>query len=115
MYRLDAAIKNQLDDPARIQAVKQALHSGLELHRQGQEQFDQVVKLNPKSMAVQVGALRWRVGYNLLALTPWPCLAPALNSLTASMTQSAEPLSVIAGSSGRQEFSSRTTWCAAQR
>ena len=34
--------------------------------RQGHERFGQVVKLNPKSAAVQVGTVRWRVGYSLL-------------------------------------------------
>ncbi len=35
--------------------------------RHGQEQFGHVLKLNPKSAAVQVGKVRWRVGYSLLA------------------------------------------------
>ncbi len=35
--------------------------------RQGQERFGQVLKLNPKSVAVQVGETRWRVAYSLLA------------------------------------------------
>lgn len=34
--------------------------------RHGHERFGQVVKLNPKSAAVQVGTVRWRVGYSLL-------------------------------------------------
>jgi len=138
LFRLTAAISNQLDDPARIAAVKRVLRVGqtvrwfdsaenrlveaillrinrtraevknvgdgkpwtipfylIELEgqdvaiapqkrrsldrnslrvgdrvgfkdRQGQERFGQVVKLNPKSASVQVGAMRWRVGYGLL-------------------------------------------------
>lgn len=138
LFRLNAAISNQLDDPARIAAVKRVLRVGqtvrwfdsaenrlveaillrinrtraevknvgdgkpwtipfylIELEgqdvaiapqqrraldrnslrvgdrvgfkdRQGQERFGQVVKLNPKSASVQVGAMRWRVGYGLL-------------------------------------------------
>ena len=139
LYRLNAAINNQLEDPLRLRAVKQALHLGQELRwfnheenrlvearlleinrtravvqnsvdgkrwtipfylinldgqavdiapgarraldrnrlkvgdrvafkdRQGQERFGQVLKLNPKSVAVQVGETRWRVAYSLLA------------------------------------------------
>ncbi|MGB5833411.1 MAG: hypothetical protein WBG92_15645 [Thiohalocapsa sp.] len=139
LYRLNAAISNQLDDPARIRAVKQALRLGqlvrwfnsdenrlvealllktnrtravvqnvvdgkrwtipfylinldgqdveiaAQKHRvldrnslkvgdrvafkdrQGQEQFGEVAKLNPKSATVLVGTMRWRVAYSLLA------------------------------------------------
>jgi len=34
--------------------------------RHDQERFGQVVKLNTKTAAVQVGTVRWRVGYGLL-------------------------------------------------
>jgi hypothetical protein len=139
LYRLNTAIGNQLDDPARINAVKQALRAGQTVRwfnsvenrlveasllrinrtradvrnlgdgkhwtipfylinlegqdveiasrqrntldrnslkvgdrvafkdRAGHERFGQVVKLNPKSAAVQVGPARWRVAYSLLA------------------------------------------------
>jgi hypothetical protein len=139
LYRLNAAIRNQLDDPKRIAAVKRALRVGQTLSwfddqqnrlvdarllemkrsralvenlgdgkrwtipfylinldghdveiaakqhrkldrnslqvgdrvafkdRRGQELFGQVLKLNPKSAAVQVGTVRWRVGYGLLS------------------------------------------------
>ncbi len=138
LYRLNAAISNQLDDPTRIAAVKRVLRVGQTLRwfdtaenrlveakllqmnrtraqvqnladakrwtipfylidlegqdvaiaaqkrqsldrnslrvgdrvafkdRHGQERFGQVEKLNPKSASVQVGAMRWRVGYGLL-------------------------------------------------
>ncbi len=95
LYRLSAAIQNQLEDPARIAAVKRNLRVGQTLRwfdssenrlheakllrlnrtraevqnlrdRQGQERFGRVLKLNPKTALVQVGPLRWRVGYGLL-------------------------------------------------
>ena len=34
--------------------------------REGNELFGEVVKLNPKTAAVMVGRVRWRVGYSLL-------------------------------------------------
>ena len=139
LHRLNVAIRNQLDEPARIQAVKRALRVGQTLSwfdeqanrlvdarllkmnrtralvenlgdgkrwtipfylinldgqdveiaarkqrtldrnslkvgdrvafkdRRGQELFGQVLKLNTKTAAVQVGGTRWRVGYGLLA------------------------------------------------
>ncbi len=139
LYRLNAAISNQLDDPKRVRAVKQALRVGQTVRwfdyvenrlqeatllrinrtraeirnlgdgkrwsipfyqidldgadvtiatqkrqaidrnrlsvgdrvafkgRDGQERFGEVVKLNTKTAAVQVGTVRWRVGYGLLA------------------------------------------------
>lgn len=139
LHRLNVAIRNQLDEPARIQAVKRALRVGQTLSwfdgqenrlvdarllkmnrtralvenlsdgkrwtipfylinlqgqdveiaaqkrrtldrnslkvgdrvafkdRRGQERFGQVLKLNSKTAAVQVGGTRWRVGYSLLA------------------------------------------------
>jgi hypothetical protein len=148
LHRLNAAIRNQLDDPARIQAAKQALRVGQILSwfdaqenrlvdarllkmnrtralvenlsdgkrwtipfylinlegqdveiaaqkrrtldrnslkvgdrvafkdRRGQELFGQVLKLNPKTAAVQVGRARWRVAYSLLA----PVIDGALGS-----------------------------------
>jgi hypothetical protein len=138
LFRLNVAIRNQLDDPARIAAVKRVLRVGQTIRwfhstenrlieakllkmnrtqadvqdladgrrwtipfylidldgqdvtigarkrqaldrnrlsvgdrvgfkdRQGQERFGQVVKLNPKSAAVMVDGLRWRVSYGLL-------------------------------------------------
>ena len=138
LYRLNAAIRNQLRDPARTRKVKQALRVGqtitwfddqenrlvearlLEINRtralvqnigdgerwsiqfgainvdgqdaeiaahgrrkldrnslrvgdrvafkdrHGHERFGEVVKLNPKSAAVMVGTVRWRVSYGLL-------------------------------------------------
>jgi hypothetical protein len=138
LHRLNAAIRNQLEDPARIRHVKQALRVGqtitwfddqenrlvearlLEIRRtralvqnigdgkrwniqfylinldgqdveiaaqgqrkldrnslrvgdqvafkdrHGHERFGKVVKLNPKSAAVMVGTMRWRVSYGLL-------------------------------------------------
>ncbi|NEV64457.1 hypothetical protein [Thiorhodococcus minor] len=35
--------------------------------RRGEEHFGEVTKLNQKTAAVQVGAVRWRVAYGLLA------------------------------------------------
>jgi hypothetical protein len=139
LYRLNAAISNQLDDPKRLRAVKQALRVGQTVRwfdhvenrlqdarllrinrtraeienlgdgkrwsipfyqidldgedvtiatqkhqavdrnrlsvgdrvafkdREGQERFGQVVKLNAKTASVQVGTVRWRVSYGLLA------------------------------------------------
>ncbi len=139
LYRLSSAIHNQLEDPARIAAVKRNLRVGQTLRwfdssenrlheakllrlnrtraevqnladgkywnvlyatidlegrdvaiapqqprkmdrnsvkvgdnvafrdRHGQERFGRVLKLNPKTASVQVGTLRWRVGYGLLA------------------------------------------------
>ena len=138
LYRLSAAIHNQLEDPARIAAVKRNLRVGQTLRwfdssenrlheakllrlnrtraevqnladgkywnvlyatidlegrdvainphqprkmdrnsvkvgdnvafrdRHGQERFGRVLKLNPKTASVQVGTIRWRVGYGLL-------------------------------------------------
>jgi hypothetical protein len=138
LHRLNAAIRNQLEDPARIRKVKQVLRVGqivtwfdeqqnrllearlLEIRRtralvqnvgdgkrwniqfylinvdgqdveiaaqgrrkldrnslsvgdqvafkdrHGHERFGEVVKLNPKSAAVMVGTVRWRVSYGLL-------------------------------------------------
>jgi hypothetical protein len=138
LHRLNAAIRNQLEDPARIRKVKQVLRVGqtvtwfdeqenrllearlLEIRRtralvqnigdgkrwniqfylinvdnqdieiaaqgrrkldrnslsvgdrvafkdrHGHERFGEVVKLNPKSAAVMVGTVRWRVAYGLL-------------------------------------------------
>jgi hypothetical protein len=149
LYRLNAAISNQLDDPKRVRAVKQALRIGqtvrwfdhvenrlqeakllrinrtraeienlgdgkrwsIPFHqidlvgedvtiatqkrqavdrnrlsvgdrvafkdRDGQERFGQVVKLNTKSASVQVGTVRWRVSYGLLA----PVIDGALGDL----------------------------------
>lgn len=151
LYRLSAAISNQLDDPKRIHSVKQALRVGqtvrwfdhvenrlqeakllrinrtraeienlgdgkrwsIPFHqidldgedvtigtqkrqaidrnrlsvgdrvafkdREGQERFGQVVKLNTKTASVQVGTLRWRVSYGLLA----PVIDGALGDLVA--------------------------------
>ncbi len=151
LYRLNAAIGHQLDDPKRIAAVKQALRVGqtvrwfdqvenrlqeakllrinrtraeienlgdgkrwsIPFHqidldgedvtigtqkrqaidrnrlsvgdrvafrdREGQERFGQVVKLNTKTASVQVGTLRWRVSYGLLA----PVIDGALGDLVA--------------------------------
>jgi hypothetical protein len=139
LYRLNAAIGNQLDDPKRVRAVKQALRVGQTVRwfdsvdnrlqeakllrinrtraeiqnlgdgkrwsipfcqidldgadvtiatqkrqtidrcrlsvgdrvafkdRDGLERFGEVVKLNNKTASVQVGTLRWRVSYGLLA------------------------------------------------
>jgi len=138
LYRLDAAIRNQLDAPERIRAAKRALRVGQTVSwfnaeenrlidarlvkinrtrasiqnledskywtipfylinldgqdveiaaekrrpldrntlkvgdrvafkdRSGCEQFGQVIKLNPKSAAIQVGTTRWRVAYSLI-------------------------------------------------
>ena len=138
LYRLNVAISNLLDDPARITAVKHTLRIGQTVRwfdntenrvveakllrmnrtraavqniadgkhwnipyylidlagedvaiaarkrqafdrnslrvgdqvgfkdRHGHERFGLVVKLNPKSASVQVGTVRWRVGYSLL-------------------------------------------------
>jgi hypothetical protein len=149
LYRLNAAIGNQLDDPRRVHAVKQALRVGQTVRwfdqvenrmlearllrmnrtraeienlgdgkrwsipfyridldgedvaittqkrqaidrnrlsvgdrvafkdREGQERFGQVVKLNTKTASVQVGSVRWRVSYGLLA----PVIDGALGDL----------------------------------
>ncbi|WP_296699886.1 hypothetical protein [Thiocapsa sp. UBA6158] len=149
LFRLNAAISNQLDDPRRIHAVKQALRVGqtvrwfdhvenrlqeakllrinrtraeienlgdgkrwsIPFHqidlegedvtiatqkrqavdrnrlsvgdrvafkdRDGHERFGQVVKLNTKTASVQVGTVRWRVGYGLLT----PVIDGALGEL----------------------------------
>lgn len=149
LYRLNAAIGHQLDDPKRIAAVKQSLRVGQTVRwfdhvenrlqeakllrinrtraeienlgdgkrwsilfhqidlegedvtiatpkrqavdrnrlsvgdrvafkdRDGHERFGQVVKLNTKTASAQVGTLRWRVSYGLLA----PVIDGALGNL----------------------------------
>jgi hypothetical protein len=149
LYRLNAAINNQLDDPKRVRAVKQALRVGQTVRwfdsvdnrlqeatllrinrtraeiqnlgdgkrwsipfyqidldgadvtiatqkrqpidrnrlsvgdrvafkgRDGHERFGEVVKLNTKTASVQVGTVRWRVSYGLMA----PVIDGALGDL----------------------------------
>jgi len=82
LFRLNAAISNQLDDPTRIAAVKRVLRVG-----QTVRWFDStenrlvVVKLNPKSASIQVDAMRWRVGYGLLL----PVIDGALGDATYAL------------------------------
>ncbi|RKT46500.1 hypothetical protein [Thiocapsa rosea] len=68
-----ATQKRQAIDRNRLSVGDRVAFKG----RDGQERFGEVVKLNTKTASVQVGTVRWRVGYGLLA----PVIDGALGDL----------------------------------
>jgi hypothetical protein len=58
--------------------------------RHGLERFGQVIKLNPKTASVQIGAMRWRVGYSLLVPVIDGHLAEGMEALPGQWIEIAE-------------------------